>query len=78
VAITHLAPGVGFRCIMVMWGNCSKSSKIRNIINNNISNLNVAEDVYNDNNGDNIIIATLLVVVMTVIALGLICVFHSK
>ena len=73
-----LAPGVGFHCRMVIWGNCSKSINIRNTINKNISNPNVAEEVYNDNNGDNVIIVILLVVVITVITLGLICMFHSK
>jgi len=78
VAITQLASGVGFHCVMVIWAKCSKSSNIRNNINNNISNINVAEEVYNDNNGDNIIIVILLVVVITVITLGIICMFHSK
>lgn len=74
MAITQLASGVGFHCIMVIWAKCSKNSNI----NNNISNLNVAEEVYNENNGDNIIIVILLVVVITVITLGIICMFHSK
>jgi hypothetical protein len=79
VAVTKLAPGLGFHYIMVIWGNCTKSSNIRNDINNNnVSNLKDAEDVYNENDDDNIIIAILLVVVMTVITLGIICMFHSK
>jgi hypothetical protein len=76
VAITELVPGVGFHCIMVIWGKCIKGSNI----NSNISNLNVAEEVYNDNNGDNIIIVILLVMVLTVITLGIIrvCMFQTK